>query len=390
MPHYKSRSKSRAARDKQRVRAQVPKDKRKISQWAVKGSHDDYEQLRQHATNLAHGTPPPPSYVTGQSVDLFKNATRVSLLEANHKKDNHWFTDGLAWLLDKAPSKGFGWLKGAGQAALKPFRGDSLSEVDEQFARLVEQGYKTTGERADEFEHWQRQGEFDSDYLSVWDNEDGHRFVSVRGTKGARDVGEDLLVGVSGRPSNLVGDELKRVLDHTEPGRHVDVGGHSLGTGLILTAYSNDPTLQDRVHQSYLYNPTYSPVAHNITSDYEKDERVRYFIDLMDPVSVGGLGSKGPSNAVYRSNYKMNPLDSHKLVQWGGTNLREHDEDDAPLVKKDELPYDRTGDGVPNLPEPAGQPAEPVVNADEFVLDFGDNYDGSSWNEYWDDRGGDG
>ena len=45
MPHYKSRSTNRKIREKKRVRAQVPRDKRKIGHWAVRGTHKDYQKL---------------------------------------------------------------------------------------------------------------------------------------------------------------------------------------------------------------------------------------------------------------------------------------------------------------------------------------------------------
>ena len=381
MPRYRSRSKSRAAREKKRVRAQVPRDKRKLSHWAVRGSHKDYQKLREHATKLA---PDRPSYVTDEALQLLQNADRRSMLEATHKRDNHWFTDGLAWLLDQVPrGAGVDWLKGLGQAGLKPFRGDHLTEVDEQYARLVNEAYKKSEERDARFEHWNHQKEFDSNYVTVYDNDDGDRFIAVRGTKmNVQDLAEDAIIGFEGRPQNLIGDELKRVLDHTEPGRTVDIGGHSLGTSLILTAFDNDDTLQNRVHQTYLYNPAMSPIAQeNVTQDYESDDRVRYFIDLLDPVSVGGIGSKGPKNVVYRTSYH-NPLESHKLTQWGGPDggLEEHDdaqlEKEHLIHKKAELPYDTTGDGVPNDPEPA-----PV--ADEFSLDFGNDFDSGAWKVYW-------
>ena len=366
MPHYRSRSKSRKIREKKRVRAQVPRDKRKLGHWAVRGTHKDYAKLREHATRMG---PERPSYVTDRAMNLLQGASRRKLIEATHEHDNHWFSDGLAWLLDKVPrGTGLGWLKGLGQAALKPFRGDSLSEVDEQYARLVNEAYKSVEERDSQFEHWTRQKEFDSNYVTVYDNQDGHRFVAVRGTKmNMQDLGEDARIGVEGRPHNLVGEDLKRVLDHTEPGRTVDVGGHSLGTSLILTAFDEDRTLQDRVHQTYLYNPAMSPFAEeNVTQDFEEDERVRYFIDLLDPVSVGGLGEKGPKNVVYRSGYKKKP---HNLVNWGGAKM-EHDEMPA-QHHKEKLPYDTTGDGVPNDPVDDRQP---VVPSDDVLLDFGDDY----------------
>jgi hypothetical protein len=133
----------------------------------------------------------------------------------------------------------------------------------------------------------------------------------------------------------------------------------------------------DRVNQTYLYNPAMSPLTENVTQEYESDDRVRYFIDLLDPVSVGGIGEKGPKNVVYRTSY--NP---HNLVNWGGATL-EHDEMPAQQHKdarrevpslvrsQEELPYDTTGDGVPNDPVDDQQL---VVPDDDVLLDFGDDY----------------
>ena len=122
--------------------------------------------------------------------------------------------------------------------------------------------------------------------------------------------------------------------------------------------------MQDRVNQTYLFNPAMSPLTENVTQEYENDDRVRYFIDLLDPVSVGGIGEKGPKNVVYRTSY--NP---HNLVNWGGATL-EHDEMPA-QHHKEELPYDTTGEGLPNDPVDDRQP---VVSGDDVFLDFGDDY----------------
>jgi hypothetical protein len=346
----------------------------------VRGTADDYRNLREHAIKHA---PTRPSYVTDQALNLLQNANRRNMLEATRQHENHWFTDGLAWMLDKVPrAAGFNWVRGLGQAALKPFRGDHLDEVDEQYARLVNDAYLPAEEQQLRFEHWSRQPEFDSNYVSVYDNDDGHRFVAVRGTKlNRQDIGQDAQIGVRGSPSNLIGQEVKRVLDNTEPGRTVDVGGHSLGTSLILTAYENDVGLQDRVHETFLYNPAMSPLVENVTQRYEDDDRVRYFIDLFDPVSVGGLGEKGPVNVVYRSSYS-NPLGSHNLVDWGGSGLTTHDElpenEGEDTLKRAELPYDSTGDGIPNAT------ASDVEKADDFLMDFGTEFpDSGAWDVYW-------
>ena len=381
MPRYSSRKKSAAKRERSRVRAAVPRDKRHLTQWAVRGSDDDYARFRKHVADVQHRVP---SYIEPHAMEMLGKADRRSMLAALHKEPwgGGWFSDGLAWLIDQVPNvPGMSWAKGLGQAALKPFRGDTLDETDQQYARLVNEAYKAEDDRDEQFEHWQHVPEFDSNYVTVYDNEDGHRFVAVRGTKvNFKDIGEDLKIALQGEPDNLIGDELQNIADHTAPDKTLDVGAHSLGTSLVLTAFENNKELQDRVHQSYLYNPAYTPFAQSVTGRYEKDDRVRYFIDLSDPVSVGGIGSIGPKNVVYRNNWNF--VTSHRLVQWGGdTGLAEHDdaaESEAPYIKKAELPADYNRDGVPDPPRSSAGAA-----SDDYQLDLGDDFDAGSWNVYW-------
>ena len=82
-----------------------------------------------------------------------------------------------------------------------------------------------------------------------------------------------------------------------------------------------------------------------------------------------------------------NPLHSHQLIQWGGPDggLKEHDDVELEKVyllihKKRELPYDTTGDGVPNVVEPDEKLDE---SAGEFNLDFGNDFDSGAWKVYW-------
>ena len=49
MPRYRSRSKSRERKARRAARAKVPREKRKLLHWAVKGTKADYERLRKHA-----------------------------------------------------------------------------------------------------------------------------------------------------------------------------------------------------------------------------------------------------------------------------------------------------------------------------------------------------
>ena len=113
MPRYNSRKKASAQRERKRVRAQMPRDKRHLSHWAVRGTHDDYAKFRQHVANVQHRAP---SYLEPQALQELGKATRRAMLENVNKAPwgGGWFTDGLAWLIDQIPeNRGFDWAKAA-------------------------------------------------------------------------------------------------------------------------------------------------------------------------------------------------------------------------------------------------------------------------------------
>ena len=266
----------------------------------------------------------------------------------------HKVTDALSWLFSQmqggkdSPLPWFGALE---QYALKVFKGENMSEEDEQYARILSAGYKHVGRRQPEALGWRRVPKWDSEYVSVWDNPDGHRYIAIRGTDFGRmqDVEHDVNIARSGTTVDMVGSYLQGILDDTEPSRIVDVGAHSLGTVLVLQAYKNRPDLQNRVHMTRLYNPAYNPQllaasqVPSVSKDFESDPRVRYFINLGDVVSMGGWGTGGPKNVVYRTplgnNMKwrstgggVDPYHLHVLRQWQGPYWTGESEP--------ELPYD--------------------------------------------------
>ena len=131
------------------------------------------------------------------------------------------------------------------------------------------------------------------------------------------DVGEDMMIGLTGTTTNRVGDELRRILDATPGDSIVDVASHSLGSNLTLRAFNSDPKLYNRIHETYLFNPSYSPFVRGVADQYEQDENVRYFINLGDMVSMGGIGHKAPANVVFRQP-SWGPGKNHSLAQWQG------------------------------------------------------------------------
>ena len=363
MPRYRSKKKQLFLKNRQRIRKGISRDRRHLLRWAAQGSYDDYKRLNAHARRLIDSAP---SYIDRAALEHFTTATRRSLVQSINEQDHDgsWITDSLGWLLDKVKSHTpWKWMSGLGQAVLKPFKGDSLSEEDEIYASLVDATYKD--QRADQVGVWTRVPRFDSEYVSVWDNPDGHRYISVRGTKAHwQDAWQDVGIALSGHSNDLISSELETILDNTDSGRIVDAGAHSLGTSLLAEAYQANPGLQDRIRQTFLYNPAISPFNNsNVTQKYESDERVRYFINLNDFASVGSLGESGPKNVVYRTKWSLNPLAAHKITEWYqdlppelATIASHHD-------KKEEL------DNV--------LPQQGLADAfgDGMLLDFGDSYD---------------
>ena len=320
MPSYSTR-KPKPKKKKQQVPKRLPKDPRKLLHWAGTGSEKDYDRLR---TLAARARKSVPTHIDGVAVEKLMHTDRLEMIEQIQAAEQHdvsagAFLDAVNWVLGKVPFGSWLWPVKASQGAINARKGDGLNEVDAQYARLVGATYGKVEDRPFVADHWKRQTQFDSSYVSVWDNPDGHRVICVRGTQGTGDVGEDLLVGLTGRSTNRIGNELLQILAATPEATVVDLAAHSLGTSLALQAYSNSAQTFDAIHETYLYNPAYSPVLKGSADKYERDARVRYFINFNDPVSMGGLGHRAPSNVVYRTGGTA--LSAHKLTQWEGSGV---------------------------------------------------------------------
>ena len=369
MPKYKTKKSRTAQRNRKAAVRTVPRDKRVLMRWARRGTEKDYQRLNSLANRHLLDAP---SWV---DVDTLKDIGKVGQMgfsELIHKQEpvrpaddqpDYWggkyvhrLTDALSWLFSQlqggkdAPLPWFGALP---QYALKVFKGENLTEVDEQYARILSAGYKHVGHREPDALGWRRVPKWDSEYVSVWDNPDGHRYIAIRGTDFGHleDVKHDINIARSGTTVDMVGGYLQGILDDTEPSRIVDVGAHSLGTVLVLEAYKNRPDLQNRVHMTRLYNPAYNPQLlsasqmPSVSKDFEQDPRVRYFINLGDMVSAGGFGTTGPKNVVYRTPLGndmawrstgggVDPYHLHVLRQWQGPYWSGSTEPELPYDKR--------------------------------------------------------
>ena len=385
MPSYRTReSASKAVTSRTRkYKKRLPRDPAKLFRWAAKGSYVDYEKLRALAKKMRHSVP---AFIDGVAFETLMHVDRLEMIEQIQAAEEHnvsagGFLDAVNWLFDKVPWGNWLWPVSAAQSAINAQKGDSLNEVDEQYARLVGATYGTVENRPYVIDHWKRQVQFDSSYISVWDNPDGHRLIAVRGTQGAADIGEDILVGITGRSTDVIGSELLQIVAATPSGVVVDLASHSLGTSLALRAYENKH-VYNAIHETYLYNPAYSPLLRGSTDAFERDENVRYFINSLDVISMGGMGHRAPANAVYRSGGLA--ASAHKLAQWQGSSAYQAPIYHAPPETKlhaHKAVFQRerriaTNEDEPDRAAPSG--AESPGTGGEF--DFGDvpefNYGG--------------
>ena len=319
MPTYRSRKGATTKKGKRKMPKRLPKDPVKLFRWAAFGTDSDYDRLRELARKARRSLP---THIDGEAFERLMHVDRLSMIEEIQASEQHdvsagWFLDGLNWLLDKVPWGNWAWPVSAAQSSINSMKGDGLNEVDEQYARLVGATYGSVSERPYVIDHWKRQTQFDSNYVSVWDNPDGHRLIAVRGTQGTEDIGQDILIGLTGASGDLIRDDLLQILAATPAGVVVDLAAHSLGTSLALQAYG-DKSIYNAIHETYLYNPAYSPIVRGSADAYERDANVRYFINTLDLVSMGGLGHQAPSNVVFRA--QGDPAAAHKLAQWQGSS----------------------------------------------------------------------
>ena len=316
MPKYATTRRRKAATARKKAVNRYTRDKRILKRWAAHGTKKDYAKMRR-VTDSAQ----PPEYILPTAVDELGTIDRRRMIELLHQEPHGggWFMDALNWVLTLPPFKKGPWISKLANLVTKPFRGDGMTETDEDYAKLVDATYKD--DRPEMVEHWRRMPELDGQYCSAWESADGHVVIAVRGTKlEAEDIGQDLLIAATNQLVGSVAEEFRRIIAHVPADKIIDVAGHSLGTSLALSSYEEDPDLYKRVNQTYLYNPAASPVAMGtgtaVTEKYLQDSRVRYFINLSDFVSSGLLTQPAPTNVVYRTGNPLHPLQAHGIGSW--------------------------------------------------------------------------
>jgi hypothetical protein len=378
MPKYTSRKKAAAKRQRKTIGKSISKDKRILKRWAAQGSTADYAKLRRYVTKY---TPKAPDYVSKEALERLATTDRRRMVESLHNdggavQANNEFIDALAWVAHVMPS--WPWSTDLYKNSMQGFKGDSVTEQDEDYAKLLSATYAEN--RPEVMEHWQRLPQYDSEYVSLWINQDGHAYIAVRGTKltSGKDLLQDAEILVSGTvpgQSEIV-PQIQRILRDLSPDVTVDAGAHSLGTTLLLKAYEQEPQIKRRIRQSFIYNPASSPLAplmpsflnaKSSTEDFIDDKTVRYFINLADPVSAGFMGDHNIANVVYRTGSALSPMTSHSIESWYPGDYESLDTKQLPTLEQND-----EGDNQRYPQGPAGFPDDDS----KYTVNFGaDDWD---------------
>ena len=232
MPKYKTKKVRTAIRRRTASIKAVPRDKRQLLRWVRTGTPKDYEKLNKLASRKLLEVP---EWVDMDTVKKLGKVGQIGLnkMVKDQKPERpsdeqahylggkfmHKVTDALSWLISEVgggKDSPIPWLGYLPQYALKPFRGEYETEVDTQYARLLSGGYKHVGNRPADVLGWKRVPKWDSRYVSVWDNPDGHRFIAVRGTDFAHmhDVKHDISIARFGTTTDEIGPDLQLSLIH--------------------------------------------------------------------------------------------------------------------------------------------------------------------------------
>ena len=196
-----------------------------------------------------------------------------------------------------------------------------MNELDHVYAELVHQSYQPIDKRAKTVHDWTRMGDYDTDKLSSWQNEEDRRIhVALKGTSGFSDLMSDVSVLGTNRSGHEqeIQDYLIKLVE-TFPDYSFDVSGHSLGARELLNIFVDEtnPLLEqfDRIN---LFNVGTTP-THNLDDSREAvaDERIHFYLNSGDLLSNTFL-SLIPSDRdnVIWSKPSHSAWYNHSLGQW--------------------------------------------------------------------------
>ena len=196
---------------------------------------------------------------------------------------------------------------------------NTISDHTRLVARGIQQTYnKKKDDRLDQLGTFKRVEELSTDWLDVWkDAERDQILVTCRGSRDPVDFAVDDLAILAGHnPRDLVSSQLRDIFQRYGDDYEIELAGHSLGSSLLATALANNSDLKP--FKMDFFNPGTNPWPgiEDAVKSYSSDDRAHYFVNAIDPVSLGEMG-ESPSNLIINSPQSwVNPVSNHAIDQW--------------------------------------------------------------------------
>jgi len=196
---------------------------------------------------------------------------------------------------------------------------NSMSERDKIVATMIQETYKTEGERTEELGEFTLDKGMSNDEFGVWvDENDREVEITLRGTKmNVSDILSDLSIvftNEAGHDEEIV-DFLDNVIEKFGD-YEMNVSAHSLGGNEIMSVLEDNDF--DEINNVRLFNPGLTP-THNLSAakDAVQNDKVHFFLNSGDMIS-NTFQSLLPSDRenVHWSKATHNPLTNHGMSQW--------------------------------------------------------------------------
>ena len=196
---------------------------------------------------------------------------------------------------------------------------NTVSAHTRMTALMIQQTYNAhIDERVKHIGHFQRDPHFSTDWLDVWVNHDTKQItVSCRGSRDAEDfLVDDARILASRGPRDLVSGQLRDIFNKFDDEYDISVAGHSLGGSLIALALERNQQLDPT--QILFFNPGTTPIGQDAVRRFSSDDRAWYFVNAIDPVSMGALSETHAHLIMNSPQSWVNPVKNHTVAQWIG------------------------------------------------------------------------
>ena len=218
---------------------------------------------------------------------------------------------------------------------------NTISAHTKMAALMIKQTYNAKiDERPDHIGPYKRAQKFSTDWIDVWVNDDTKQaMVTCRGSRDKADfLIDDVGILTAQGPRDLVSGQLRDIFSTFDEEYDISVAGHSLGGSLIALALQKNQQLDPT--QILFFNPGTAPIGQDAVRKFSDDDRAWYYVNAIDPVSLGALAEKHSHLIMNSPQSWINPVANHTVDQWIGAYSGLVNTDTQPEKEEEDKPSD--------------------------------------------------